>query len=499
MAQAVFPSRAIRVTTLFDRPASKLPVFHKNDLAWLLGEAITLEAKSNEKHDAVVVSLAITGQGVDEQTDVLVLAHASRVVLVQLLTADDEVAPCLVDDGTRHLGFETLSAFLLAAQGLASSCSESLLQGIVVRLTSLYASEIAYLLYNTFRMHSTLLDLDLLANRQGLEPSLLNPMTLAERLLGNDAATYWCLTPSQFRVTRNDINMDTSFLQHLMSAIRLATAGYYAAQKSIANISQAMGSVGEILQQCTLDTRIIREELLIELARFTAVETMLQLAKPKETIARLKLRRQGTAKDDARGSGSFIEVLPHAKEKYRFTVYNEQFKHRILRNTRQVLSVIFQDGAESREYTAKAIASKGKESRLQFIGSEADSAAQLLVDASSKAEVSSTRVISIVVHGREDHAAAELDGMYWRRDVLCTARRALSHDPSPNNCIDKANLLFPLLFGKSFDIESASKHISKETIEIFENPWRQGFTVIASRERLNESQSRAARAILSPS
>lgn len=499
------PSRSIRVTTLYKRPQSKLPVFHQDDVAWLIAESITPGTSGNELASAVQVSLALSVRGIDAQPDVLVLAHASRLLLVQLIAVQDEVPPSSIKDGTNHAGFDLMASVLIGDVGMLLPAFEgALLGGVSIRLTSLYASEIAYLLHHTFGLQSSILDIDLLAAALKAEGhSRFNPLNLAEGLLGPAAGLYLSLQPDDFQVTRGTTILVNDFLWDLIGNVRIASAGYAAATSATLACVEGFENADDVLEQCTVDTRRVPKRLLAELARYTAVETALQIAKPKESIARLKFRSRAadTADNDLLSERADIEAIPSEKETLQFDVVNEQYKHRISRNTRQVMHVTVQDGTQTRQYMAKAVSGTGKTSRLQFVGHDADAAANVLrrVTLNDAGDNGDAQVKNIVVRGREDHSTPELDGMHWRRSIMTLSSNQDGRPQSSAHRVDQANLLWPLLFGDSYNNKSGNvAYLDKNTKNLFERPFQQGFQIIARQQKLNASQARAARTILSP-
>jgi regulator of nonsense transcripts 1 len=98
----------------------------------------------------------------------------------------------------------------------------------------------------------------------------------------------------------------------------------------------------------------------------------------------------------------------------------------------------------------------------------------------------------IFVKGREDHTRADIMGMTWRRSLLREGTK-----------IKQQELLLHLLFGSPIrepDLQKAGL-LEAQSVALMEKPWLDGFSIIEEKEaskKLNESQARAARAILSP-
>jgi hypothetical protein len=476
------PEYHIQLAAVCHHEEIDLPTFCQDDLIWLLEP--TLKGQCDAA-DVPLIGLALSVL-VDAHPDVLALSHKQRLLLLQLPEWDEEV-----HEGD-HPGLDLLKSLLLCS---SPDDAESLdpLQGTHytdrrVQVASLSASEIAYLLYNSFQADSSLLDLDLLAvNLAHDKIPPFNCMMLIKAVLSKKKATFiTSLEPEQILVKREKTVINSVFLSRLIGTARLAVASYEIGSQFAESCMKNISNGEELLNGAKIDTRRIPSRLVEYLARFEAVEVALQVAKPK--VGNSRLRKVLTSNGEQAG----IEFRL-AKDGKTFEVTNEQYKSRLARNTRQLLEIsLTNESGQSRIYSAKTVSSTGKTSSLEFVGRDSASAVAMLQGGALSSGMKSV-MDSIEIRGREDHSAADIEGMKWRRQIMCCSKKKGSE------ACDPAQLLGPFLMGDKF--KSATEIVDRHTIRLMDRPERDRYNKIAARERmstLNPSQARAARAILSP-
>jgi hypothetical protein len=186
------------------------------------------------------------------------------------------------------------------------------------------------------------------------------------------------------------------------------------------------------------------------------------------------------------------------KDRQNIKVTNEQYKYKLAFNSRQHLKISLKDEAgETHTFTAKTLKSApGKQSTLDFEGKQGRIAMELLRNSTASSPDGAVTIKSVETYGREDHTAADIQGMRWRRQLLCSKGEG-------GKCLsvlsDPSQLLGPFLLGEKH--QRITKLLYSHTIRLMEKPKKDSYSAIAARERnnkLNPSQAKAARAILSP-
>ncbi|UZJ54639.1 hypothetical protein CBS101457_003959 [Exobasidium rhododendri] len=479
----------VQVANLCHNESVKLPTFCIEDLLWLLQPTLDGEV-AGDGPISIGVSLSIQGDAVP---DVLALSHRNRLVLLQMSNVEEGE---LSDHHRHHPGLNLLGDLLLCTSSDAAESFTSFhhtrLEGKQIQLASPNASEVAYLLYHALEVHSCFLDLDLLAPSMGsARHPPFQPNQLIRMALGADALPILNLEAHHFQVRKANVLLDNTFVSSLLGCIRIAIGAYEVACLFTRSCQQAHGH--KKLEDGKLDTRLIPSNLIMYMARFEKVEHALKLRKPKVSQARLRM------KEDAKDGGIHFSV---SKKGNSVDVFNEQFKSKLAVSTQQLLSISLTDkNGHSQTYSAKTIASSGKTSTLNFVGKDEGIALDKLragATATMKGAFQSTRVDSVEVRGREDYTASEVEGMRWRRQIMCQQETEEGEAGGEGN-YDRSQLLRPFLLGeKPRCIEGV---VDKKTIKLMKRPKAHDYVVIKKREArgtLNASQSRAAQAILSP-
>lgn len=471
------PPFYVQIASICPLEEHKLPIFCKQDIIWLLQP--TLKGQYNASGAPLVgVCLSVLE---DAYPDVLILCHKKRILLLQL--PQDEL------DNTSYPGLELLKDLLLCSSPEEAKSADPLqgteYSGIGVQLTSVAASETAYLFYHAFQLDSCILDLNLLAQTNGFDKLVsLQPYTLIKAVLGKRAIEILSLEAKDFLVKRKDRTVDNSFLSGLATSIRLAI-GSYEASSDISDTCRESRSDGlQVYEAAKLDIRRISPRLKDYMSRFEAVEIAMYLDKPK--TGQSKLRK-------VTSNGGYESGIDYklTKQGNNIEVINEQYKTRLAKSSGQLLEITLVDEmGQSHTFAAKTISSSGKTSTLSFIGKDRDAALSMLRNGALASIVQST-VDNVETRGRESHSAAELDGMRWRRQLMMSNESKVNCDPS--------RLLCPFLLGEK--PEFAGKAIDERIIKLMKQPQSHLYNIIAARESkgtLNTSQAKAARAILSP-
>lgn len=479
--QRIEPGYQIQLAAVCHHEDIDLPTFCQSDLIWLLEPTLKGQYNANE---APLIGVALSVLE-DAHPDVLALSHKQRLLMLQLPELDDGILEGI------HPGLDLLKSLLLCSSPDDVDESSDLLRtthhaGLGLQVAALSASEIGYLLYNSLQCDSCFLDLELLAADMGCDKvPPFNPLLLIKSAISKQkASSVLSLEPDQFIVKRENTVLNSAFLLHLIGTVRMAVGSYEAGSRFTQDCLDSDSRGILVLERAKVDTRRIPPRLIGYMARFEAVETALQVSKPKTAQSRLRKGEQGGIQFRLAKDGKRIEVI------------NEQYKSRLAKNTRQFLLISLMDqSGQSRIFTAKTVASVGKTSFLEFVGKDIEVAVKLVREGAIASHVNSV-MDSIDIRGREDHSAAEIEGMRWRRRIMCVKKEdggRLSEDCDPSQ------LLCPFLLGdKSQPID---KLLESRTIRLMDRPERHQYNIIAARERkgtLNSSQARAARAILSP-
>ena len=471
---------AAQVSVVYHNPDVQLPTFSTDELVWLLEPSLKGNACA-EGPQSIGVSLSVHR---DAHPDVLVFSHKKRLLLVQLLELDDEEQEGI------HPGMELLKNLLLCTGSESVDIFRNTkYAGTAVQLASLSAAEIAYLLYNTFEVHSQLLDLELLAPMMGCRKVLpFNSMCLIRTILGAGANAIFALAHTSFQVHKGKVQLENTFLAALIESVRSAI-GAYECDTFFTRASRTSLADGMVKrQECLVDTQAVPPKLLAYLARFEAVEKAMMISKPKTGSARLRVVN--------RGNGIDVKV---AKDGKSFEVTNEQYKSRLTRNSRQLLNVsLVDEKGVRRNFSARTVATSGRTSSLHFLGKDSSIAIEKL-GAPKHANVAGSTVGSVEVRGREDHSAGEIDGMKWRRQLMTQRVEKVMGTSNPESSFDPSRLICPFLLGdqcpQSVDV------VDKQTIKLMDRPEQHKYDVVSKREAkgtLNTSQARAAKAIMSP-
>lgn len=467
----------VQIVTTCPLQDDRLPIFCKQDIIWLLEPTLKGQYKASGA-PLLGVCLSVLE---DAHPDVLILCHKKRILLLQL--PQDEL------ENVNYPGLELLKDLLLCSSPEEAISSDPLqgtdYPGIGIQLTSVSASETAYLFFHAFQLDSCIMDLDRFAQANGynnLAP--LQPCSLIKAVLGKRALKILSLEAKDFLVKRKESVVDSSFLSGLAVSIRLAI-GSYEASSDITDTCRESRSDGlQVFDAAKLDIRRISPRLKDYMSRFEAVEIAMYLTKPK--MGQSKLRK--ITSDGGYEVGIEYKLT---KQGNLIEVINEQYKTRLAKSSGQLLEISLVDKmGQTHSFAAKTVSSSGKTSTLSFIGKDRDVAMDML-RSGAMASVVQSNVDNVETRGRENHSAAELEGMRWRREIILCNKDQQDYDPS--------NLLCPFLLGD--EPESAEKVIDQKTIKLMKRPQAHKFNIIAARESkgtLNASQAKAARAILSP-
>lgn len=387
--------------------------------------------------------------------------------------------------------------------------------GLPLRLFSLAATEISLLLFSSFEMHSIILDLELLGLDLGLpipRTAAFNARQLLEHLMPPLVVQKVLrVRPDHFKVDAGSAVLAEDFFTHYIYNARLSVASYWCGVNIDKRIGELVALTPDRSYQGSnsVDTRIVRDDLLPSLASFTAVDVALLLNKPKAVQARLKSSMIGDG----------IGIVPSADQDTAYEVQNTEYKNKLMANSNQRLYVTLrEEDGRDQKYMAKVSYHEGKTSSIEFVDKKADEIKLKL----NEAMLGNRTVAGVEICGREDWTMHDLDGLRWRREALRSVAQVDAGEdqdqsddvmpPKPSAVqkrpirtappdLDPSGLLCPLLLGDAPRPVEKIPALEPKTIRLFMRPVKAQFPVIKERQKaqtLNESQARAARAVLSP-